>query len=806
MIKILFVVVLLHTILSLYFNFILFPILKLPSSELDLLISFEVCGGYTNQRLSIIYGLLLSKEIGSKVNLPQLLYNYNDNRNTSVRFQNFYDEIHFKKELNQYFKFNNNNNTNNNNEDKVYINLNDIVTKAIPIDLLASKVLSSIKSIKNYKEKVIHLSCPLFKFHMNDNKLIKLAWKIDDSLKLNQNIINLALNIKSNLQSYNSNNISTLYGDILLDEDAAMFDGRSSTDINLFNTTNRHISPLIVLHYRSEDDWKAHCLQWLTLVQSKKSNSKSKKNDNTNIIDNCNSNVYNMDDVLLLQNVAVGSFVYVTSDTKPIENSKLYTYVTKTDLLSISSNNNNNNRSKCREYWAAVDFILAHNADIFIGHSISTFSALLLLRRKRKRSVIRFPLYDFCYNENCMNNYNNYNNHKKNKNHKYRNTIIPLELGGLPLSPDDILIADMITNSIAIKRPLDWIFTLYLYENMNLNIIQMMQVAVISARKNTQLNAICMLSYDFNDHFPTDLLSDIIKWLESHQVKVILHQLGGWTKDIQRAFEMNTTIKNLHRSPLYANKNSLIATFMRIDIPFLPLLSSKWILYTDIDVLFLQNIVIDDFELNNNNNNNDDDDDDDVIVIGTERVPGLSYNTNKNNQNKITANVGVMLLNIDRLRETYTSFISTIFNENNVKKGFIFDEGPADQGAIRHYYNKYTIVQQRPSFNIKPYWKPTPISSTLPPLYLSSFTSSSSSPSSFVYFKMNMPIKLGHGAKLIHWHGPKPWEYQQYKLSNGSYCSTKSFCKLLKQCNFNDHDDLCWFWNRLFFHYLSMTS
>ena len=112
----------------------------------------------------------------------------------------------------------------------------------------------------------------------------------------------------------------------------------------------------------------------------------------------------------------------------------------------------------------------------------------------------------------------------------------------------------------------------------------MTQVAVISAQKNTQLNAICMLSYDFDDSVSIELSKDIISWLESRDVKVVLHRLGNWTKYIDRAYEMNSTLKIFHRSPLYANKHLLISTFMRIDIPLLPLLSSEWILYTDIDV------------------------------------------------------------------------------------------------------------------------------------------------------------------------------------------------------------------------------
>jgi len=763
-------------------------------SETELILSFEVCGGFTNQRLSILYGSLLAKQIGSKIVLPQLLVNYNDKFNDSVPFHNFYDQSHFKKELKKYkFHFTTNDNHNSN---KVYIDLSNIAPKAIPIDLLALKVLDVVKSFQNSKKELfIHLTCPLFKFHMNNNNLIKLAWKIEDSLKFNANIVNLALRIKNNLQKYNkSNSYSNLYGDVLLDKDAAMFDGRSNNDINILNDSH---STFMVLHYRSEDDWKDHCSHWLKL--------KVNINDNTNTIDNCNSNVYNMDQVLLLQNIPRNSVIYITSNSKPIENSTFYTYIRKQDLLSNigdssnSSNSSDEERRKDREYWAAVDFLLAHNADIFIGHSISTFSALLILRRKR--SLIRFPLYDFCYNENCINNH-----YEKKKMKQYRHSIIPLEIGGLPLAPGDLAVAD--TNNIYNKKPLDWIFTLYLYENMNVNAIQMMQVAVISAQKNTQLNAICMLSYDFDDSVSIELSKDIISWLESRDVKVVLHRMGNWTKYIDRAYEMNSTLKNFHRSPLYANKHLLISTFMRIDIPLLPLLSSEWILYTDIDVLFLQNIDIDDFELsgnnpnpNNNNNNNNI-----VMVIGTERVPGKMHNTNTN---KITANVGVMLLHIDRLRKTYSSFIAAIFNDDNLQNGFIFDEGPADQGAIRHYYNEYTIVQQRSSWNFKPYWKIAP--SFRKSLLLSTFTPSSfppSSPSSlsFEYFKMNMPMILGRGVKIVHWHGPKPWDYQQYKLSNGSYCTRKSFCQLLKHCNINDHGDSCWFWNRLYFHYLSMTS
>ena len=87
-----------------------------------------------------------------------------------------------------------------------------------------------------------------------------------------------------------------------------------------------------------------------------------------------------------------------------------------------------------------------------------------------------------------------------------------------------------------------------------------------------------------------------------------------------------------------------------------------------------------------------------------------------------TANAGVLLLNLERMLETYPAFVAWTFSTSHISNGLQFITGPADQGAYKGFYQsagaadmeqslstnlalgKIYIVDGAPLFNWKPFW------------------------------------------------------------------------------------------------------
>jgi len=94
-------------------------------------------------------------------------------------------------------------------------------------------------------------------------------------------------------------------------------------------------------------------------------------------------------------------------------------------------------------------------------------------------------------------------------------------------------------------------------------------------------------------------------------------------------------------------------------------------------------------------------------------------------------NAGVMLLHVERMRQTHAEFVRFIFSEQVVAAGMDHGTyGPADQGAYNRFFAGRFDVHLEASWNWKPYW--------------------------------------GHAANvsLVHFHGPKPHDYFVHKKNN----------------------------------------
>jgi GDP-fucose protein O-fucosyltransferase len=185
-----------------------------------------------------------------------------------------------------------------------------------------------------------------------------------------------------------------------------------------------------------------------------------------------------------------------------------------------------------RELRAAIEYEVATRATIFVGNSVSTFSALQIMGRND-------PQAGYAYNA-----------------------------GQVPL-------ASMIP-APTIKR-LKWVFA-FVSTGFNSSVGQDIRVAVVSAMRNTRFEMVAIVYGHRN------ALTD---WLNARGVNVIFHA-PLWLKDVIKLMDRS---KAAVFSPNYGSFERLIATYLRLDISTL-LKDDEYALYTDTDVVFLRDIPL----------------------------------------------------------------------------------------------------------------------------------------------------------------------------------------------------------------------
>lgn len=176
----------------------------------------------------------------------------------------------------------------------------------------------------------------------------------------------------------------------------------------------------------------------------------------------------------------------------------------------------------------------------------------------------------------------------------------------------------------------------------------LIKAAVTSALKNTTLEP--NFIYDGEEN-------EFTKWLREKGVNIIPHRISFYEK-----------LKN-H----YDERVLKIATgaFLRCDIPIIEK-EDKFVLYTDCDVLFLKDFSID---------------------IEPEYFACSTQFSKTNYEN---FNTGVMLINVEKFRESYQDFKSFITENLSSLPDF-------DQTAYQKFYkNKNTKLPI--IYNHKPYW------------------------------------------------------------------------------------------------------
>ena len=184
-------------------------------------------------------------------------------------------------------------------------------------------------------------------------------------------------------------------------------------------------------------------------------------------------------------------------------------------------------------------------------------------------------------------------------------------------------------------------------------------VALKSAIINTTLKPI--LIYDGNDE---EFCSQVSK-----NAKIIKHHSLLHTKPNFRKREENW-------------KFLAGGAYLRIDIPIICKsnhINEQYVLYTDTDVLFLEDVAI---ELEKYN------------PMYFAICPELQK------ENYKMFNSGVMLINVENMYNTYNEFIECIDSTNYT----FHTKDTLDQAALQYFYNKKEVDRLPLEFNHKPCW------------------------------------------------------------------------------------------------------
>jgi len=183
--------------------------------------------------------------------------------------------------------------------------------------------------------------------------------------------------------------------------------------------------------------------------------------------------------------------------------------------------------------------------------------------------------------------------------------------------------------------------------------------------------------------------SIFLNWLDERNVIIHKHE-PQWLW----MMEEMVSYANKNKSHLYSNLGNYIGTWQRIDIPLF--INAEYVLFLDSDT-----IVRNKFDLS---------------TFGNDITPGIALSKEGQEDMEVPVNAGVALLNVPKLRETYSDFLEFIQDHVENKRDFVL--GPSDQGAYLDFYHGYknpgvrlgyaasTYVRYLDaSFNVKPYYK-----------------------------------------------------------------------------------------------------
>ena len=604
---------------------------------------FSVCGGLVNQRLSIIDGILIGHLLGYTVVLPQLKPNgrqeprngYAERDARLLPFDSVYDA----------------------NATIARLRALGVAARvasssaAIADGQKALDVRSAGRNAAWFRAQVatdgprrnLRLGCTFAALNKRRDAALKmLFWRVDDALVFAPRIATAASKVITRLRQ----------------RSAASGGGGA----------------YVALHLRSEPDWVAHCSRW-------------EAPDATPPRDNCLTNTDQLPRVFQLEGVATNRPLFVASEAASEAARQLGSTgrgggggAARTALMRVTELRGLHRAGfrlatkdtlmpelmgdeAEREHLAAIDYAVCAAADAFVGNSVSSFSAMLLLHRRHRlhsgskqlAAEVGGVRDDFHYNG-----------------------------GGIPLQ--DVLFEDADDDddaAVAHQARLMWVFTLNGAEGHAPAYDEMAKVAVLSCLRHTTLIPVCVFWGE-----PCAMTA----WLTRHGVRVLFHEPTWRLKIGQAAQRARQRGLVSLATPLFEKPQHMLATFLRLDLPTLGFVR-PYVLYADVDVLFMRDISLADFAPLPSH-----------YAIGPEATPGmvsLAYAGRR----IAYGNAGVMLVNLPAMARTYKRFVRWVFSPEHLAAGLHFGVfGPMDQGAFNEFYQGRFDLHTFPTFNHKPYW------------------------------------------------------------------------------------------------------
>ena len=305
----------------------------------------------------------------------------------------------------------------------------------------------------------VHVQCPFMAFSLEvDEQLTELAWRVDAALELAPPLRAVAERVVGGL------------GKVV---------GNGGHGGNEMGMGIGGPSPYVALHLRVETDWLTHCAAWEAVRDGRAR-------------DNCMRNTLRLAAVFKEEGVPPDMSVYVAGGTDgstgvagtegavgtytkagrsdPLtalgQTRRLYVRSDFIDtdvplpLPSLVSSNSSSSSSDMRDVWAAVDAYVCAQSALFVGNSVSTFSALSLLRRRR----LMLPAWHY-----------NYGAIPLEESLPYRTAdYAPFLAFHPPTTKASTSASTSISSSASsTDRPLTWVFTLYFTHDMDESFLEM---------------------------------------------------------------------------------------------------------------------------------------------------------------------------------------------------------------------------------------------------------------------------------------------------------------------------------------------
>lgn len=316
--------------------------------------------------------------------------------------------------------------------------------------------------------------------------------------------------------------------------------------------------------------------------------------------------------------------------------------------------------------WAALDFMTAEGAGMFVGPSRSIFSSLVLLSRQR----MKFEAFHF------------------------DGRITMLEEDGI-LRPEKSTAVPML------RSPLKWVFSLSLGAKTS-SAWNMTLAAVRSASISPEsLVPVCL-----TDAAP---MSELAHGMVQMGVRVLYHR-PDWMDKMKPIFNRWKRKSDKKWKFAFPDFDGTRGSLMRIDIPIVGFLD-HFVLYTDVDIIFQRRLnweTILQTDVESFMREATEATEAGETIYGKPGYLGLpeffAMSTEfQQSSNRDKMDTGVMLMNLRNLQGTYQNFTDFLFDPNRA-----WDFNTADPCGYKSYYrNKGKLVATflPHTMNWKFYWE-----------------------------------------------------------------------------------------------------